>query len=167
MNTKRRNRMTEEEKSNKVERALIPYFGEGYPEKALGKTIERVKKGGKIYFLHIIDEGPTRSVRYMTGELGDDSELVENVKEAREKLQKKATEEHTKKAKKEAAKYGISVEPLRVTGDPAEEVLKAIEEYSIQLVVLEKLREKIAKLLLGDETGYLKEKAPCEILTVS
>ncbi len=158
------NKMTE---NKEVERALIPYFGEKYPEKAQDEAIKRVKKGGKIYLLHIIDEGQTRSIRYMTGQLGEENELVETVQEAREKLQEKVAEDHSEKAKNIMAKHGISIESLRVTGDPLEEVLKTIEEYSIQLVILEKLREKISELLLGNETDYLKDNAPCEIVTVS
>lgn len=150
----------------KVESTLIPYFGTDRPTKAQEEALKRSKKGGKIYFLHITDEAPTKSVRYKTGELGEESELIQNFREAQKKLQEKIAEKFAEEAKVNLAKKGVSVELLYVAGNPAEEVLKAIEEYSVQLVVVERLREKMAEVFWGDEVNYLKEKAPCEVLIV-
>ena len=150
----------------KVKRALIPYFGTQRPNKAQEEALKRLEKGGKLYFLHVIDEAPTKSVRYMTGELGEESELIQNLQESQEELHKKVAEEYTEEAKMVSAKKGVSIESIQATGNPAEEVLKAIEEYSIELVVLEKLREKIAEVFWGGEERYLKNKAPCEVITV-
>ncbi|KXA98153.1 hypothetical protein AKJ37_01125 [candidate division MSBL1 archaeon SCGC-AAA259I09] len=66
----------------------------------------------------------------------------------------------------DAAKKGISIELLFAVGNPTKEVIKAIEEHSIQLVVIESLREKISEIFWGDEVKYLKERAPCEVLTI-
>lgn len=82
------------------------------------------------------------------------------------KLQEKAAGECAEEVKMDSAEEGVSIEPLYVAGTPAKEVLKAIEEYSIQLIVIGELREKIAELLWGDTAKYLEEKAPCEVITV-
>lgn len=157
-------RMQEEEK---VERALLPYFGSRLPKKAQEKALNRVKKGGKLFLLHIVDEAATRSIRYRTGQIGEESELVKTFKETQERVQKSAAKGHAEELKKRAAKRGVSVEPLYVSGDPADEVLKVIEEHSIDLVLVERLREKIAEIFLGDEIDYLGDEASCEVLTVS
>lgn len=151
----------------KVEKALIPYFGEKHPEKALKKALPRIQKGGKLFLLHITDEAHTRSIRYTTGQLGDESEMVKTYRETLKKAQKKAGEEFAEDTKKEAAKRGVSIEVIYVEGDPAQEVIKAIEEHSIELVVVEKLREKVPELFFGDEIDYLSDEAPCEVLTIS
>lgn len=151
----------------KVKRALIPYFGDKIPEKAQKKGLERLKKGGELFLLHINDEAPTRSIRYQTGQMGEESEIVKTFRETQKKVQEKSAKKYAEKVKNEAAKQGISVKPLYTQGDPAREVLKAIEKHNIELVVVEKLREKISELFLGDEISYLCEKAPCEVLPVS
>lgn len=153
-------------KGKEVKRGMVPY-GENRPKKALEEAIERIEKGGKLFLLHITDEGQTRNVRYTTGQLGTENETIKSVREGIIKSQKKAVEEYTEMAKEEATKNGISAELVFVIGDPAEEVLKAIEEYGIQLVVLQSLRDKMSEIFLGDEINYLKEKAPCEVITVS
>lgn len=156
--------MAEEEK---VERALVPYFGGGLPRKAEKKALERLKKGGKLFLLHIVDEAPTRSIRYFTGQMGEKSEIVKTFRETQERVQERSAEEFVEEVKEEAAKHGISVESLFVSGDPAKEVLKAIDDHSIQLVAVEKLRGRIEEIFLGDEINYLCKTAPCEVLPVS
>lgn len=74
-------------KKEKVEKALVPYFGDRHPEKALKKALERLQKGGKLYLLHIIDEASTRSIRYRAGQIGEDSEIVKTLKETQEKFE--------------------------------------------------------------------------------
>lgn len=150
-----------------IERALVPYFGEESPERAQDKALERLKKGGKLFLLHITDEGPTRSIRYRTGQMGEKSELVKTFRETQKKVQREAAEDYIEKIKNKAAKQGVSIEDIFRAGDPAKEVLKAIDEFSIQLVVVEKLRERITEIFLGDEVNYLTKEAPCEVLTVS
>lgn len=46
-------------------------------------------------------------------------------------------------------------------------MLEVIDEYSIDLVLVERLREKLAQIFLGDEIEYLCEEATCEVLPVS
>lgn len=150
----------------KVERVLIPYFGTDRPTRAQEEALRRLKKGGKLYFLHITDKAPAKSVRYKTGDLGEKSELIQNIQEAQKELQEKFAGDYAEKAKIDSAKKGVSTKPLYVVGKPAEEVLKAIEEYLIQLVVVERWRGKIAEVFLGDGVKYLKEKAPCKVLTI-
>ncbi len=154
-------------KNKKIKNALIPFFGNEHPEKAGEKTLERVKKGGKIYLLHIVDEAQTRRIRYTTGQLGEESEIVKTIKESQEKIQEMAADDYTEKMKNDAAKKGISIKSIYVSGDPAQEVLNAIDKYSIELVVVEKLREKIDEIILGDELDFLKENAPCEVEIIS
>lgn len=151
---------------DKLERALVPFFGTVFPKEAQKEALKNLKKGGKLYLLHITDEAPTKSVRYMTGELGKESELIKNFQEARKELQERTAKKYAEKAKMDAAKKGISIELLFAVGNPTKEVIKAIEEHSIQLVVIESLREKISEIFWGDEVKYLKERAPCEVLTI-
>ncbi|KXA90612.1 hypothetical protein AKJ36_02675 [candidate division MSBL1 archaeon SCGC-AAA259I07] len=150
----------------KVERALIPYFGTDRPKRAQEEALKHLKKGGKLYYLHITDEASAKSVRYKTGELGEKSELIQNIQEAQKEIQEKVSENYTEEAKMDSAKKGVSIESLYVAGKPAEEILKAIDEYSIQLVVIERWREKIAEVFRGEGIKFLKDKAPCEILTL-
>lgn len=151
----------------KVESALVPYFGDNLPEKSKEKALECLKKGGKLYLLHIVDEGTTRSIRYMTSQLGEESQLIQNFKEAKKKLQESSARDFIEETKKEAAKRGVSIESIHVEGEPTEEVLKAVEKHSIQLIVVEQMREKIVEIFLGDEINFLKENVPCKVITVS
>ncbi len=151
----------------KAEKALIPFFDDVLPEKAREEALKRLKKGGKLYLLHITDEADTRSIRYMTGQLGEKSEVIKSFKEAKKKVQKQAAQELVEKTKEEAAKQEISIETRFVEGSPSEEVLKAVEEFSIDLVVVEQLRQKLDQIFFGDEINYLEEKAPCEVIILS
>ncbi len=96
-------------------------------------------------------------------ELGEESEIIKTVQKAQKDLQKEATEEFIE----DETDKGVSIESKFVKGAPTKEVLKAIEEYSIDLVVLEQLRQKKDRILFGDQMGFLREKAPCRIITVS
>ncbi|KXA92204.1 hypothetical protein AKJ66_04545 [candidate division MSBL1 archaeon SCGC-AAA259E22] len=154
-------------KEKKVERLLVPYVEDKFPEKAEEKSFERLKKGGKLFLLHITDEAMARSIRYRTGQLGEKSEILKTFKNTQEKIQKEIAKEHAEKVKKKASKHGISIKPLYVVGNPAEEVLEAADRYSVELILVERLREKVLEVLLGDGMGYIREKAPCRILTVS
>lgn len=152
--------------NEEVEKALIPFFGGKLPEKAQEKALKKIEKGGKLYLLHILDEAPTRSIRYRTGQVGEESEIVKTFKETQEKVQKEAAKEYVEKITDEAAKYGISVESIFVAGNPADEVLEAVEEYSIDLVLIENLRDKLAGLFHGDEIDFLREETPCEVISI-
>ncbi len=99
--------------------------------------------------------------------MGENSEIIKTFKETQERVQKKVAEEYAEEAKERAAKYGISIESLYTSGNPGEEVLKAVDEYSIDLVIIERLRGKMAELFLGREIDYLCDKASCEVQTVS
>lgn len=149
----------------KVKNILIPFFEVHPPEKAYKKALKHLKKDGTIYLLHIMDEASTRSVRYMT-ELGNESELVKTFQKAKEDLQETETEQFVEDEGTEAEE-GVSIETKSVEGPPAEEVLKAIEEYSIDLVVVEQLRQKKDRILFGGEMDSLREKASCEVITMS
>ncbi len=151
----------------KAERALIPFFGDVLPEKAREEALKHLKKGGKLYLLHITDEAPARNIRYMTGQLGEKSEVIKSFREAQKKVQEQAAQELAVEIKDEAAKKGVSIETKFVEGPPSEEVLKAIEEFSIDLVVVEQLRQKLDQIIFGDEINYLEDKAPCKVITVS
>lgn len=152
---------------NKVKKALIPFFGDEIPEKALKETFEHLKKGDKLYLLHITDEAPTRSIRYMTGQLGEKSEVIKSFREAQRKVQEKAAEDFAGDVKEKAAKRGISIETDYVEGAPGKEVLKAIEKYSIDIVIVEQLRQRLDQIFFGEEVDYLKENAPCEVVEAS
>lgn len=152
--------------SKKVEKVLIPYFGKELPEKAEEEALENLEKGGKLFLFHILDEAPTRSIRYRTGQMGENSELVKTFKETQEKVQKKIADEYVEEARERAAKHGVSIKALYAAGNPGKKVLEALDEYSIDLVIIEKLRGKMAELFLGEEIGYLSDEAPCEVKAV-
>lgn len=151
----------------KVERILIPYFGENLPEKAEARALERLEKGGKLFLLHIIDEAPTRSLRYRTGQIGEDSQIIKTFRKTMKKVQEKEAKEYAEKVKSRAARKGISVEPLFAAGSPGEETLKAVKEYSIQLVIVESLRDRVTEIFAGDEVNYICHNAPREVETIS
>lgn len=150
----------------RIKKILIPFLGTEIPTKAEDKALQLMSNGGTIYLLNISDEGPKKTVRYMTGLLGENSDLVKNFEESRKRLHEKTAKEHEEELEGEAEEHSVSVELLFTSGDPAEEVLKAIEEYSIQVVVVEKLREGITGIFHGDELDYLIDNAPCRVLTV-
>ncbi len=151
----------------KVDRILIPFFGDYLPQKAKKKALDLIEPRGEIYLLHIVDEGTSRSVRYTTGQLGEDDEFVKSVKESLEELRETDIEEFVEGMRKEIEKRNVSVESVFVSGDPAEETLKAIEEYSIEVVIVERLRERMAEVFLGEEIDFLKDKASCKVIEVS
>jgi len=149
----------------KIKNVLIPFFGVHPPEKAYSEAIKYLRGGGGLYLLNILDEASTRSLRYMT-ELGEGSEIVKSFQKGQKDLREGGIEEFLEKVEEKAGKK-ISIETKFVKGDPAEEVLKAIKKYSIDLVVLEQLRQKKDRILFGDEMDFLRKKAPCQVITVS
>lgn len=151
----------------KVERILIPYFGENLPEKAEVRALERLEKGGKLFLLHIVDEAPTRSLRYRTGQIGKDSQIIETFRETMKKVQEKEAKKYIEEVKSKAAQKGISVEPIFTAGSPGKETLKAVKKHSIQLVIVENLRDRITEIFAGDEVNYICHNAPCEVETIS
>ncbi len=151
----------------KVERVLIPYFGENLPEKAESRALEKLKKGGKLFLLHILDEAPTRSLRYTTGQIGDESEIIKTFREIMKHAQEKKAKDYLKGVKKRAAKKGISVEALFTSGSPGEETLKAADEHTIDLIILEHVRNRIDEIFVGDEISYISDNAPCKVESIS
>ncbi len=149
------------------ERVLIPYFGGKLPEKAENRALKKLKKGGKLFLLHIVDEAPTRSLRYRTGQIGEDSQIIKTFRKTMKEVQENKAEKYVDGVEKRAAQKGISVKTLFATGSPGEETLKAVNEHSIQLVILEVLRDKIIEIFAGDEVNYISDKAPCKVETVS
>lgn len=152
--------------SEKVERVMIPYFGKNPPEKAEKEAFKSLKQGGKLFLLHILDEAPTRSIRYRTGQMGENSEIIKTFKKTQEKVQRESAQEYTEEAKDRAAKHRVSVKVIFTSGNPGEEVLDAVEEYSIDLVIIERLRDRMVEVFLGKEVDYLCSKAPCKVVTI-
>ncbi|MFP4005971.1 MAG: universal stress protein [Candidatus Hadarchaeia archaeon] len=142
---------------------LIPFPGTEIPAKAEDKALELLDKDGSIYLLNIVDEGPKKIVGHMTGQLSDESEIVQNFEESRKKLQEKKAKEYEENLEKKAAEHSVAVKLLFTTGDPAEEILKVIDEYSINAIVVERLRDGLTELIHGDELNYLTENAPCRV----
>ncbi|MFP4005649.1 MAG: universal stress protein [Candidatus Hadarchaeia archaeon] len=152
--------------NRKVERVLVPFFGEELPKKAEEVALDRLNKGGKIFLLHILDEAPTRSIRYRTGQMGEESEIIKIFKKTQEKVQEKSAKEYAEKVKKKAAKKGVSTKALYVSGNPTKEVIKAAEQYSIDLVLIEQLRDRMAEIFLGKEIDFICGKLSCEVKTI-
>ncbi len=150
----------------KVDKVLIPYYGDYLPKKAEEKALDRLKKGGELFLLHIIDDAPTRILRYQTGQIGEDSETIKNFEETMEDVQEKEAREYVEEVKKRAAKQGISVTPLYVSGSPGSETIRAVEENSIQLVVIEKLRDRLTEIFVGNDLDYIRREVSCEVQTV-
>ncbi|KXA96894.1 hypothetical protein AKJ37_04170 [candidate division MSBL1 archaeon SCGC-AAA259I09] len=150
-----------------VERVLIPYFGENLPKRAETRALEKLEKGGELFLLHILDEAPTRSLRYRTGQFGDGSEMVKTFRKTMKNVQEKKAGKYIDEVKSRAGKKGISVKPLFTSGSPGEETVKAVEKHSIQLVIVEDLRDTVTEIFAGDEIDYISNKAPCKVETVS
>lgn len=159
--------MVEMENTGEVERVLVPFFGGIPPKKAREAALKRTKKGGKLFILHVADETMIRKLKNMWGQVGEKSEIVKNVRESQENIQEDASENFFKKTRREAAKQGVSVEPIYRKGDIVDATLEAISENNIQLVVMERIKERVAELLLGDELKTIKNEAPCEALILS
>jgi len=151
----------------KFERILIPFFGDYFPKKAKEKAIDLIDSGGELYLLHIVDEAASRSIRYTTGQLGKDNGFYKSYKESLEELQEMDVEEFVEKIRAELGDLDVSIESIFVSGDPAQETLKAIEKHSIDVVIVERLRERMAEFFLGEEIELLKDKAPCRVIEVS
>lgn len=153
--------------TKKFERVLIPYFGENLPKKAEARALEKLEKGGKLFLLHILDEAPTRSLRYRTGQMGEDSQVIETFRKTMKKVQEKEAKKYVEEVKSRAAKKGVSVESLFSSGSPGEETVKVVKEHSIQLVIVESLRDRVTEIFAGDEINYICSNVPCEVETVS
>lgn len=151
----------------KIEKVLIPYTGEKLPKNAEEEALNKLEKGGKLFLLNIVDEAPKRSLRYRTGQIGEKSQIVKTLKETMSETQEKEAEEYLEEVKERAATKGISVENIYAEGSPGEETVKAVDEHSIQLVIIEKIRSKLTEFFAGDEVDYIDSKVPCGIETVS
>lgn len=78
----------------KVEKTLIPYFGGNLPKKAEARGLKRLEKGRNLFLLHIIEEAPTRSLRYRTGQIGEDGQIIKTFRETMEKVQEKEAKKY-------------------------------------------------------------------------
>jgi|GEM_PF-1651688 len=153
-------------KPEKIEKILIPYTGKELPKKAEEEALKRLEKGGKLFLLHVIDEAPKRSLRYRTGQIGEESQIVKTFEETMSKTQEKEAKKYVEEVKERAANKGISVEAIYTEGSPGEETVKAVSEHSIQLVLIEKIRNKLTEIFAGDEVDYIDSNVPCGIKTV-
>ncbi|KXA97847.1 hypothetical protein AKJ37_02145 [candidate division MSBL1 archaeon SCGC-AAA259I09] len=149
----------------KVRKILVPYFGGKLPKKAEEEAFNRLEAGGELYLLHIFDEESTRSFRYMSGQR-DESDLLKTAGESIKGLQEKEAEKYVEKVKSRAEKKNFNVSALYTSGDPAEETLKVADERSVQLIVVERLRDSVTSVFLGSEINRLKNDAPCDVITV-
>lgn len=57
-----------------------------------------------------------------------DSETIKTFRKTIRRVQEKNAKKYVEEVKEEASKYGISVETIYFSGDPAEELLKAIDK---------------------------------------
>lgn len=152
--------------NKKVSSALIPLYGTIRPSKAHQVALERLEKGGRLIFLHIVDYAPAKLLRRESGQMGEKGDIIRIYKKNLELTQRKAVKEFVNEIKPEAEEQGIELETIYISGDPAVEILEFVEKHDIDLVVMESLREKITSIFFGSVCDHVKKNARCEVLVV-
>lgn len=114
------------------------------------------KYGAELTVLHIIDTFWLRG--WNVPMIGVEEEYKKEVKRIKEELDNMINMEKKK---------GMVIKELLKEGDPSEEILKAIKEENIDLVILLAHEEsRVEHFLFGRSNEEIVRKMPCSILLV-
>jgi nucleotide-binding universal stress UspA family protein len=94
--------------------------------------------------------------------------LAKSIDEANEEIKKEMEEVLAKKLEK-CKENNIETELIVVTGNPAEEIIKVIDEKNVDLIVMSKRRKLkgVKKLLsLGSVSRKVVENVTCPVLLI-
>lgn len=153
--------------TQEIKRGLVPFYGTKPPKKAHKEALKYLKKGATLYLLHIVDTAPVKLMRSDTGQIGERSKIIRTFEKSLRETQEEAAQKYVEEVKKDTAKKGVSIKDIYAEGDPAEEVLGAVEKYSIDIVIIERLRGQIPEIFFGAETNYIEKRAPCKVKAVN
>jgi len=147
---------------------LVPHAGTPAGDEALKHAIFIAKAASaKIIELHIVENILYRPATFALAE-SEREKLVKSIQEANEEIKKEMEIVMAKKLE-ECKENNIKSELKIVTGNPAEEILKVIEEENIDLIVMSKRRKLkgVKKLLsLGSVSRKIVENVKCPVLLV-
>lgn len=146
----------------RLERILVPVDFSEYSEKAVRYGIELARgHGSKLYFVHVISQRVIHAVQELNvrGYKGDFVQAV------RKLVQDK--ENDLRDFVPQSLYEGIETHFSIRKGSPAEEVIEASKNLSIDLIVLgSKGHSALASVLIGSVVQKVVNNAPCPVLVV-
>jgi nucleotide-binding universal stress UspA family protein len=145
-----------------IKTILLPTDGSECSGKAMAYALSFAKQyGARIVALHVIDRRWEDQTRVTFAELGQD--LTQKIRKGYEEEAGRILHE----AAEVARKAGVPVETRTLTGIPFEEIVRAGEELSADLIIMGTHgRTGMSHLLLGSVAEKVVRKAPCPVLTV-
>ena len=145
---------------------LVPHAGTSAGDDALKHAIHIAKQSSaKIIILHVLENLPNLPMLLHES-------VIERIKREMEeftKTVKKTMENEMSKRIKLCEKMGVKSNVKIVTGFPAEEILKIVDEQGIDLVVMAKKRKLkgIKRLMaLGSVSRKILEHVTCPVLMI-
>ncbi len=143
-----------------VKRILVACRMPEYCREAIHQGISLAKQSGaELYVIHVTHDPFIRGEWNLPMQLGViEDEYKKAITEAKKKLEAVIREEK---------KRGITVKEIFKEGKPAEEILKAIKEEKIDLLIMTGHEEsKLEHFLFGRINDTIYRKMPCSILMV-
>jgi nucleotide-binding universal stress UspA family protein len=141
-----------------INRILVVSRDTKYCREAVHQGISLARKyGAKISIIHVV-HNPFGLEGWNLPTVALDEEYLKIIKEAKEDLDRIITLEKAK---------GLSINELIRGGEPTEEILKAVKEENIDLLIMLAHEEgRLEHFLFGRSNEELIRKMPCSILLV-
>jgi nucleotide-binding universal stress UspA family protein len=147
---------------------LVPHAGTPAGDEALKHAIFIAKaSSAKIIELHIVEKILYYPATYALAD-SERVKLAKSIDEANEEIKKEMEIEMAKKLEK-CKENNIETELIVVTGNPAEEIIKVIDEKNVDLIVMSKRRKLkgVRRLLsLGSVSRKIVENVKCPVLLI-
>jgi nucleotide-binding universal stress UspA family protein len=147
---------------------LVPHGGTTAGDEALKHAIFIAKSSSaKIIELHILEDILHHPSTFALAE-SERQKLIKSIQEANEEIKKEMEIVMAKKLEK-CKELNIESELKVVTGNPAEEILKVVEENNVDLIIMAKRRKLkgVKKLLsLGSVSRKIVENVACPVMLI-
>jgi nucleotide-binding universal stress UspA family protein len=147
---------------------LVPHAGTPAGDEALKHAIFIAKaSSAKIIELHIVEKILYYPATYALAD-SERVKLAKSIDEANEEIKKEMEIEMAKKLEK-CKENNIETELIVVTGNPAEEIIKVVDEKNVDLIVMSKRRKLkgVKRLLsLGSVSRKIVENVKCPVLLI-
>ena len=142
-----------------VKKILVPTDGSELAETALEPAIELAKhKGAEIVTIYVL-AAPFESSCYTGTGAAEGAQIIEDLKND---LAKASVD----KIVKAAEKAGLKARSIVTSGSPADEIIKAAANESVDLIVMSTKGATGTKRLLGSVAASVISHAPCPVLTI-